>query len=270
MKLFELDAPKSVNNASIMEKHFGKNVDFDSVSVNEAKTMLSKVSKIIHEHRQTPDFHHSEKNPAYLKLLIIEQSLQNKISEQDSAIPIDMDDPATKATLDKLERNQSLSPDEQKIANAIAASADDEGQIGESTHGVSDKFAQKLTESDIEQAQVVLASKDLVDRIQKMIEDVSEVQYKELPALVDQTRSDLGTSEAETMQKHMGPALEELMQSLQQTKEKMNTGLAVLTGEDVLSVPGEDDIDMEVEPEDDIDDIDLEPELDADLGRPRR
>jgi len=144
----------------------------------------------------------------------------------------------------------------------------------------------RLDESDIEQAQVVLAAKDLVDRVQKMIEDISEVQYKELPALVDQTRTDLGTSEAESLNKNMGSALDQLMQTLQDVKEQMNNGLSVLTGEEAISVPGDDDIDIDPpEDMDSLDDVDLdtddevdvpdlddldEPEIDADLGRPRR
>jgi len=206
---------------------------------------------------------------------------QHKEIEEQDTIPIDIAAPETQSVLDKLERGQSLNTDEQKIANAVAIKSAD-SQIGESL--------EKLNESDIEQAQVVLAAKDLVDRVQKMIEDVSEVQYKELPALVDQTRTDLGTSEAEALQKNIGPALDTIMQTLQSSKEEMNTGLSALTGEDVMSVPGDDEADIDVEPsldsDDDVDDIDLdldssddedielddieEPDLEPNLGRERR
>jgi len=324
MKLFELDAPKSKRVASVMSSHFGKTVDFDNVTVQEARTMLPRINKLITEHRKTPKFHSSEKNPAYLELVMLEQALRDKVNEEDleeiaplagvaaraagaaagsaavnkltsskhrkkqhkeieeqDTIPIDLAAPETQSVLDKLERGQSLNTDEQKIANAVAIKSAD-SQIGESL--------EKLNESDIEQAQVVLAAKDLVDRVQKMIEDVSEVQYKELPALVDQTRTDLGTSEAEALQKNIGPALDTIMQTLQSSKEEMNTGLSALTGEDVMSVPGDDEADIDVEPsldsDDDVDDIDLdldssddedielddieEPDLEPNLGRERR
>jgi len=324
MKLFELDAPKSKRVASVMSSHFGKTVDFDNVTVQEARTMLPRINKLITEHRKTPKFHSSEKNPAYLELVMLEQALRDKVNEEDleeiaplagvaaraagaaagsaavnkltsskhrkkqhkeieeqDTIPIDLAAPETQSVLDKLERGQTLNTDEQKIANAVAAKSAD-SQIGESI--------KRLNESDIEQAQVVLAAKDLVDRVQKMIEDVSEVQYKELPALVDQTRTDLGTSEAEALQKNIGPALDTIMQALQSSKEEMNTGLSALTGEDVMSVPGDDEADIDVEPsldsDDDADDIDLdldssddedielddieEPDLEPNLGRERR
>ena len=278
MKLSELDASKSKGVASVMSSHFGKTVDFDAVTLKEAQVMLPRVSKMVSEHRKTPGFHTSEKNPAYLELIMIEQALRDKVNEQDT-IPIDMDDPKTQSVLDKLNRGQSLTTDEQEIANAVAAQSDD-SQISES--------AERLDESDIEQAQVVLATKDLVDRVQKMIEDVSEVQYKDLPALVDQARTDLGTSEADALQKNIGPALDGLLQSMQDAKEQMNSGLSTLTGEKTLSVPGEDDeeIDPELDSSDDDLDLDLdsggdgdtdielddldEPDLDTNLGRERR
>jgi len=278
MKLFELDAPKSKRVASVMSSHFGKTVDFDAVTIKEAQAMLPRVSKMVSEHRKTPGFHSSEKNPAYLELMMIEQALRDKVNEQDT-IPVDMDDPVTQSVLDKIERGQTLNTDEQQIANAVAAQSSD-SQIGESV--------ERLNESDIEQAQVVLATKDLVDRVQKMIEDVSEVQYKDLPALVDQARTDLGTSEADALQKNIGPALDGLLQSMQDAKEKMNSGLSALTGEEILSVPGEDDDELEPELDTADDDLDLdldsgddadadlelddldEPDLDTNLGRERR
>jgi len=278
MKLFELDAPKSKRVASVMSSHFGKTVDFDAVTIKEAQAMLPRVSKMISEHRKTPGFHSSEKNPAYLELMMIEQALRDKVNEQDT-IPVDMDDPVTQSVLDKIERGQTLNTDEQQIANAVAAQSSD-SQIGESV--------ERLNESDIEQAQVVLATKDLVDRVQKMIEDVSEVQYKDLPALVDQARTDLGTTEADALQKNIGPALDGLLQSMQDAKEQMNSGLSSLTGEEILSVPGEDDDELEPELDTADDDLDLdldsgddadadlelddldEPDLDTNLGRERR
>jgi len=278
MKLFELDAPKTKRVASVMSSHFGKTVDFDAVTVKEAKTMLPRIEKLITEHRKTPKFHSSEKNPAYLELIMIEQALRDKVNEQDT-IPVDMDDPETQSVLDKLERGQTLNRNEQSIANAVAAQSND-SQISESS--------KRLNESDIEQAQVVLATKDLVDRVQKMIEDVSEVQYKDLPALVDQARTDLGTSEADALQKNIGPALDGLLQSMQDAKEQMNSGLSSLTGEEILSVPGEDDDELEPELDTADDDLDLdldsgddadadlelddldEPDLDTNLGRERR
>ena len=280
MKLFELDAPKSKRVASVMSSHFGKTVDFDAVTIKEAQAMLPRVSKMISEHRKTPSFHSSEKNPAYLELMMIEQALRDKVNEQDT-IPVDMDDPVTQSVLDKIERGQTLNTDEQQIANAVAAQSSD-SQIGESV--------ERLNESDIEQAQVVLATKDLVDRVQKMIEDVSEVQYKDLPALVDQARTDLGTTEADALQSNIGPALDGLLQAMQDAKEQMNSGLSALTGEEILSVPGEDDDELEPDLDSTGDDEDLdldldsgsnddtdlelddleEPELDTNLGRERR
>ena len=56
----------------------------------------------------------------------------------------------------------------------------------------------KLTESEVETAQVVLAAQDMVDKIAGWTEDVADMQYKDLPGLVEMMRNDclLYTSDA--------------------------------------------------------------------------
>jgi hypothetical protein len=41
----------------------------------QARGMLKRVRALIAEHRRTPEFHSSEQNPAYLKLVVMEQAL---------------------------------------------------------------------------------------------------------------------------------------------------------------------------------------------------
>jgi hypothetical protein len=51
------------------------------MSAKQARMMLNKVRKLVNEHRQTSAFHHSEKNPAYLKLMMMERVLTTKVNE---------------------------------------------------------------------------------------------------------------------------------------------------------------------------------------------
>ena len=54
-----------------------------------------------------------------------------------------------------------------------------------------------LKEGEMESAELVLASKDMVDRIQSMLEDVSEMQAEDLLPLTDQIRDEMGNEKAE-------------------------------------------------------------------------
>ena len=83
MKLNELAVANPTKQAAkVFESYFGNNVDFNSLSVNQARGMLHRVRQLVAEHRRTPEFHHSERNPAYLKLVVMEQALAAKVSEQ--------------------------------------------------------------------------------------------------------------------------------------------------------------------------------------------
>ena len=85
--------------------------------------------------------------------------------------------------------------------------------------------------SEVESAQVVLAAQDMVQSIQDMIEDVSEMQYKELPALVQAIKYDLDSAKAESFQQTAQGALSALLDNLQQQKVAMDNALGSLTGE---------------------------------------
>ena len=54
-----------------------------------------------------------------------------------------------------------------------------------------------VTENEeVEKSQVVLAAQDLVDSLRKMIEEVSDMLVKELPALSDSIQSEIGVNES--------------------------------------------------------------------------
>jgi hypothetical protein len=73
MRLTDLDNKNTQVKA--LKENFS--MDFDVSSLDKAKTsaMLSKVKKLIGESKRSPDFHNAQGNPAYLKLVFMEQAL---------------------------------------------------------------------------------------------------------------------------------------------------------------------------------------------------
>ena len=54
-----------------------------------------------------------------------------------------------------------------------------------------------ITENEeVNRSQVILAAQDMVDKMQSMLEDTTEMQFKELPALVDSIRNQIGMDQA--------------------------------------------------------------------------
>ena len=104
---------------------------------------------------------------------------------------------------------------------------------------LSDRFKQLLTKQvkivveneEVEKSQVVLAAQDMVDTIQKMLEDVGQMQVKELPALVSSIESEIGANESQTYNDQASQQLETLNGALKQAFEGMKSALNVVTGQ---------------------------------------
>jgi len=84
-----------------------------------------------------------------------------------------------------------------------------------------------------------LASQDMVDQVQKMSEQVSAMQFKDLPALLDQIRNEVGVDQATQYNADASAALSGLLGNLQGAKQQLEAALGVITGQ-APQVPGAD------------------------------
>lgn len=174
MKLQDLATPQqSKQTARVFESFFGQNIGFNNLSRQQTRNMLNRVRGLIQEQRRQPDFHQSEKNPAYLKLMVLEQGLVARMRETE-----------------------------------VLREA-----------------------SEVQQAQVVLAAQDMVDKMQKMLEEITAMQFKDLPALVDSIKNEVGQQQANQFNADANAALSGLVQNLQAGKQQMDAALGVVTGE---------------------------------------
>ena len=163
--------------SKVFEQYFNTTVPVEYMNKWQARRLLGKVRSILGEHRSSRNFHQSERDPGYLKMVMIEQALVDHLKS--GAVP----------------------------------------------------RPRRLNESEVQQAQVVLAAQDMVDSIQKMIEDVSEMQFKELPALVQSIRDQVGTAEADQFNQAATAALSGIVQNLQGSKTQLESAQGTLTGQ---------------------------------------
>jgi hypothetical protein len=292
MKLHELGAQRPTEQITkVFESHLGNRVSFEGMDRKKAKQMLGRVKALVREHRATTGFYNSERNPTYIKLIMMEQALSHVVNEQpmmpttggvttagatanpgqQAALQTAQVQQNKKALQDAIRQKQKEISDLQKQMNNPMAMAESR---------------RKLKESELQSAQVVLASQDMIDRVQKMLEQISEMQFKDLPALTDSIKNDMGVDQATQFQSATAAALTQLLASVQQGKTQLETAQGVLTGQ-APQVPGQDaalgaelgagigaevgdelDADMDVEPMPDEEDDTEMPA--AALGRDRR
>jgi len=239
MKLQELAAPNPTQKiAQVFESYFGSRITVEQLTERQTVAMLRRVRDLITEHQSTVERHRSEQNPGYLKLVVMEKALISKLKEfeqpqmgngqpqqnqqQTQQAVATVKDPKLKAALEKSAKGQSLNPEEQKLV-AGAALMKTENRLRSALRIVK--------ESEVQQAQVVLAAQDLVDKMQGMLEDTTELQFKELPALVDSIKNQVGIDQAQQFNTDASAALAGLVQNLQGAKQQLETALGVVTGQ---------------------------------------
>lgn len=91
----------------------------------------------------------------------------------------------------------------------------------------------QLNEGEVGNAEVLLAAKDMVDSVQDAIEKVGKMQNEQLPQLLDSIRDQIGSEQADAFKNAVGTTLDELMSNLQAAREGVDTGVRVLSGEQV-------------------------------------
>lgn len=84
---------------------------------------------------------------------------------------------------------------------------------------------------EIEKSQVYLAAQDLVDSVQKMLEDVGQMQVKELPALVSSIESEIGVNESVTYNDQVTQQLDALTATLKEALGGLKEALNGVTGQ---------------------------------------
>ena len=253
MKLNELAVTRPTQQiAKVFEGHFDQRVQIDSLNRKQLHSMYRQVRGVLSEVRSSTARHHSEKNPAYLKMMMMEQALAEKIYEDEMAQNPQAGTPgvndqqaaamAVKQKLDQktqvqkeLEDLKKQVTDKQNELNDLNTSATvQEWRRRAQTHGY------YLSEGEVQQAQVVLAAQDMVDKMQDMIEDSTEMQFKELPALVDSIKNQIGQEQAAQFNNDAQAALSGLVQNLQASKQQLEQALGVVTGQGPVAMPGAD------------------------------
>jgi len=133
-----------------------------------------------------------------------------------------------------------------------------------------------LIETELAKAEGVLAAKDLVDRVQKSLEDVNQMRVKDLPDLAESLGSAYEANVVQSFVDSVNSALENLISSLEETRNTLDTASKTLTGEEApAEMPAEPNMDVDAAAggEEEFDDFNMTPSAaggEEPLGRAQR
>ena len=104
------------------------------------------------------------------------------------------------------------------------------------THASKSKRKKAKMESIIKEgaedhAELVMAAKDMVDRLTGWMEDTAEMQTESMLELADAIRDEMGAQQSEGFTNAVKPALEQLYAAMESTRIALTGGVGMLTGE---------------------------------------
>ena len=242
MKSLELTKP--VTTESLLkefESRFNQTMDLSKFSKEELEDTANHVRTKIHEITQNTHFGHELKDDNYQKnqmmLDIINQEIsQRKLGEYGGSMASDPQARAGATAISakaKLDKGQTLSPDEKKQVSKMLQ-----------------------TEGIEEQSELILAAKDMMDKVTGYLEDLASMKTEGMLELADRIRDEMGADKADAFMQKIQPAIEQAEATLTTTRQELDNGVRILTGEEVASEPmgADDTMDMDT----DLDSLDSE------------
>lgn len=152
------------------------------------------------------------------------------------------------------------------VLNAAVSERDDH-----IVDAIEEAIRKPVREGAEDEAEIVMAAKDMVDRVTGWMEDTAEMQSESMLELADAIRDEMGNEKAEQFTSSIKSTLEQLYTTMETTRSTLTQGVGMLTGEGEMQEPmGADDdmgdLDTDMEPTDDMAaDSDMDMDLDLDL-----
>ena len=220
MQSFELTKP--VNTATLLqqfESRFGQTMKLEGLTKEELEDLANNVRTKIHTITDNLHFGRELKDNNYQKNQMMLDILNQSIKEYGQSGEIKTD-PATKQIVKKIQAIPSLQDREKK-----------------------ELIGQVVTKEGVEQqSELILAAKDMMDKVTGYLQDLAQMKTEGMLELADRIRDEMGADKADAFVAKIQPAIESAETTLTSTREELEGGVRILTGEETAAEPmGTDD-----------------------------
>ena len=232
-----LHLTKPVTTESLLsefESRFNQTMQLSKFTKEELEDMANKVRTKIHDITQNTHFGQELKDDSYQKNQMMLDIVNQAIKEYGMNT-----DANTQKMVDKIQKVSGLDDKEKK----------------EIIGGMVTKEAE-VTEGVEEQSELILAAKDMMDKVTGYLEDLASMKTEGMLELADRIRDEMGADKADAFMQKIQPAIEQAEATLTTTRQELDNGVRILTGEEVASEPmgADDTMDMDT----DLDSLDSE------------
>jgi hypothetical protein len=200
------------------ESRFGQTMNLSGLDKTQLEDLANGVRTKIHTITDNLHFGKELKDNEYQKHQMMLDILNQSIKEYGGM----QMDPQTKTASQaisakgKLEKGQALTPDERKTIAKVLPK-------------------EEVQEGVEEQSELILAAKDMMDKVTGYLEDLASMKTEGMLELADRIRDEMGADKADAFMQKIQPALEQAESTLTQTRQDLDAGVRILTGEETAT-----------------------------------
>ena len=261
-----IELTKPVTTESLLkefESRFNQTMDLTRFTKEELEDYANKIRTKIHEITQNTHFGKELNDNNYVKSQMMLDVVNQAIKEYGGMAASSIIGRAKDDIKDRLSKGQAVSPADRKAAASAMKTENPLMKMGMAaataagtaagTRAV-DRIADKLGASKMnkdkmikkegveEQSELILAAKDMMDKVTGYLEDLATMKTEGMLELADRIRDEMGAEKADAFMQKIQPAIEQAEATLTTTRQELDNGVRILTGEEVASDPmGADD-----------------------------
>jgi len=234
MNLREFTKPVTVKSLNDnLTTMFGKNIDTQKFTLEQLQDTRNKLRTTLSQIETNESFENVHTNESYQKNKMFLDVLNQAIEERNiqEAQKKDQDGDGKNDFTDvKIARMKASGMNHDDAVEKVT------GKKSKENSSIS-RTEKPIVEGEEDKAELVMAAKDMVDRITAWMEDTAEMQTESMLELGDAIRDELGQEQSQTFIDSVKPALEALYQSLETTRGTLTQGVTMLTGEEMPPTP---------------------------------
>lgn len=205
-------------------KIFGQKLNLESFTLEQLEDARNKLRTKVHQIENSSGFSAVYEDDTYTKnkmfLDILNQAIDERRAEEQVVEFTDME----RMVLEKVEQGvlsfEDLPEELQNKVNSKKSKEETAVQV-ESV----------LREGEEEKAELIMAARDMVDRVTGWMEDTANMQAESMLDLIDSIRDEMGSDVAMEFEGIVKPALATIYTALESSRQQLTQSVSILTGE---------------------------------------
>jgi hypothetical protein len=213
------DLTKNITTEALLtqfESRFGQTLNLEGLDQAQLEDMANMVRTKIHTITDNQHFGQELKNENYHKHQMMLDILNQAVKEAQGI-------------------NTMISPQQQAIAKKIQTVSGLKPQDKDQIIGAMVQKETAVKEGLENQSELILAAKDMMDKVTAFLEDLAKMKTESMLELSDRIRDEMGADKADAFIQKVKPALESAEQTLSSSRTELDQAVRILTGEEVAS-----------------------------------